>query len=220
MKKIKITIRLTLLFVTILTNVSLFCQEESGSIQLQQFSTGKDKIIFTVLDYETNEPLIGATIYSFNVKKILATTDIDGIAITEKKLKGNLEISYIAYYPFCFSLLENSIDSVVVWLKPEPIHYGYPVIDTTKKVDLSAYDGEYDAQLDLEEFKVKLLTTVEPSEEQILFAKNHNFEFKVYEGNEYYREAYNKVVLDFLNKKYERNIEEELREICWRNNQP
>lgn len=89
-----------------------------------------------------------------------------------------------------------------------------------KKIESPSIKGKNDAKLDLNEGKIQLLTTVETSEEQILFTKNHRFEFKVYKGGKYYRDAYNEVVIDFLNKKYERNIEENLREICWRNYQP
>ncbi len=103
---------LTILFVIVLFSVPSICQQDKSDKQIIQLATGKDKITFTVLDYETNEPLIGAAIYSFNLKKILATTDIDGVAITEKELKGNLEVSYIAYYSECFRLYENSIDSI------------------------------------------------------------------------------------------------------------
>jgi hypothetical protein len=210
---------LTILFVIALFSVPSICQPDKSDIQLIQLATGKDKITYTVFDYETNEPLIGAAIYSFNLKKILATTNIDGVAITEKELKGNLEISYIAYYPYCFRLFENNIDSVIVWLKPEPLHFGFEVIDTTQRIESPSIKAESDAKLELNEGKTQLLATIEPSEEQILFAKNHSFEFKVYEGNKYYREAYNEVVIDFLNNKFEKNIEEELREICWRNYQ-
>jgi len=209
------------LFVIVIFYNSSFCQQDNNDKHIIQLVTGKDKITFKVLDYETKEPLIGAAIYSFNLKKILATTDIDGIAITEKGLKGNLEISYIAYYSYCFRLDDNSIDSVIVRLIPEfGTYFITPVIDTTQKIESPSIKGENDAKLDLNEGKIRLLTTVEPSEEQILFSKNHRFEFKVYEGDKYYREAYNEVVIDFMSKKYERNIEENLREICWRNYQP
>lgn len=208
------------LFVIVLFKNSFYCQHDNSDIQIIQLVTGKDKIIFKVLDYETNEPLIGAAIYSFDINKILETTDIDGVIIAEKELKGNLEISYIAYYPYCFKLFDNSIDSVVVWLKPEPLHYGLEVIDTTKRIESPSIKAESEAKLDLTEGKIQLLSTFELLKEQILFAKNHSFEFKVYDGNKYYIEAYNEVVIDFLNKKYKRNIEEDLREICWRNYQP
>ena len=44
----------------------------------------------------------------------------------------------------------------------------------------------------------------------------YDFKFEIWAGNNYYREAYNEFVIDFLNKKFEKNIEEKLREICWR----
>ena len=113
MKKVKIIIGLTLLLITILFNNSVFCQEERADKQIRQFSTGKDKITFTIHDEENNEPLIGAEIYSFEQEKILAATDINGIAVTEKGLKENLEISYIGYFSLCFKLDDNNIDSVM-----------------------------------------------------------------------------------------------------------
>jgi hypothetical protein len=204
---------------TFSSNLS-FCQQDNGDKQIIQFATGKDKITFTVLDFETNEPLIGAAIYSFNLKKILANTDIDGVAITEKELKGNLEISYIAYDPHCFRLIENSTDSVIVWLQPAQLDYGYPVIDPTQKTESASINAESAAKLDLNKGKIQLLTTVKPSEEQILFAKQHSFVFKVYERNKHYIVTYNEVIINFLNNKFEKNIEEELREICWRIYQP
>jgi len=220
MKKIIIIMCFALLLVTMLPNISLFCQEESDNKQIKQFSTGKDKIIFKVLDYETYEPLIGASIYSFNLKKILATTDIDGIAITDKELKGNLEISYIAYDPYCFRLIENSTDSVIVWLQPAQLEYGLEVIDLAQKIESASINAESAAKLDVNKGKIQLLTAVKPSEEQILFAKQHSFVFKIYERDKHYIVTYNQVIIDFLNKKFEKNIEEELREICWRIYQP
>lgn len=212
---------LTLFFVVTFFNNFLLCQKNNCIGNISQFSSGKNQITFYILDCETNAPLIGAAIYSFNLKKILGTTDIDGIVITEKELKGNLEISYIAYYSDCFRLDVNSIDSVIVRLIPQSgTYFITPVIDTTQKIESPSTKGENDAKLDLNEGKIQLLTRVESSEEQILFAENHSFEFKVDEGDNYYREAYNEVVIDFLNNKYERNIEEDLREICWRNYQP
>jgi hypothetical protein len=210
-----------LLIALVLFISSSFCQQDNCIERITQFSTGKDKITFYILDCETNEPLIGAAVYSFNLKKILGMTDIDGIVITEKELKGNLEISYIAYYSDCFRLDDNSIDSIIVRLIPQSgTYFITPVIDTTQKIESSSTKGENDAKLDLNEGKIHLLTRVETSEEQILFAKNHSFEFKVDERDNYYREAYNEVMIDFLNKKFEKNIEEELREICWRIYQP
>lgn len=220
MKKLKIIIYLTLLLVTALLNNSIFCQQDVSDKQVIQFSTGKDKISFYVLDYETSEPLIGAEIYSFEQNKIVAITDIDGIAITEKVLKGNLEVSYIGYYPECFKLNNDSIDSVRVWLNATPPPPDLYVEDTSQKIESPSLKGESDARLDLNEGNIQLLNKTEPSEEQNTYAKHHGFKFKFWEGSKYYKEAYNEVVIDFLNKKFEKNIAEELRRICWRNYQP
>ena len=113
-------------------------------------------------------------------------------------------------------LFDNNIDSVLVWLKPTPPPPDIYVVDTTQKVDSSFFYGEKDAQLDLEEGNIQLLTDKGPTEEQNTYAEKHDFKFEIWAGNNYYREAYNEVVIDFLNKKFEKNIEEELREICWR----
>lgn len=209
-----------LLIVLILFISSSFCQQYNIDKQVIQLTTGKDKITFNIRDLDTDEPLIGAEIYSFNLKKMLATTDIDGVAITEKELKGNLEISYIGYYPYCFKLLNENIDSVIVQLKSIPPPPDIYVVDTTQKVDSSFFYGENDARLDLEEGKIQLFTDKAPTEEQNTYAEKHDFKFEIWAGNNYYREAYNEVVIDFLNKKFEKNIEEELREICWRIYQP
>ena len=179
MKKVKIIIGLTLLLITILFNNSVFCQEERADKQIRQFSTGKDKITFTIHDEENNEPLIGAEIYSFEQEKILATTDINGIAVTEKGLKENLEISYIGYFSLCFKLDDNNIDSVMLWLKPEPIYFWDGVVDfDTSKVS-PIKKGKSDAKKDLVENKIQLLTNTDPTEEQLYFAKSHDFEFNI-----------------------------------------
>lgn len=208
------------LFVIISLISSSFCQQDIDDKQVSQFSTGKDKITFIVLDYDTDEPLIGAEIYSFQQQKILATTDIDGIAITEKVLKGNLEVSYIGYYPECFKLNNDSIDSIKLWLKQAPLNFGDGIVNLDTNTVSPIEKGESDAKEDIIESKIQLLTGSDPAEEQLLYAENHNFEFKLWEGNKSYRAAYNEVVIAFLNKKFDINIEEELRRICWRNYQP
>ena len=211
---------LTILFVIVLFSVPSICQPDNSDIRIIQLATGKDNITFTVLDYETNEPLIGAEIYSFNLKKVLATTDIDGVAITENELVGNLEVSYIAYYSICFKLDDKSIDSIQLWMKPSPLNLGDGVVDLDTNTVSPSENGKIDSEQDLIDNKIQLLINSEPTEEQFIYAKNHNFKFKIWQGSKRYREAYNAVVIDFLNKKYERNIEEDLREICWRNYQP
>jgi len=118
----------TILIVLTLFDSLLFCQQDNCFEHINQFSTGKDKLTFTVFDYETKEPLIGAAIYSFDLKKILASTDIYGVARTDKGLEGNLEVSYIAYYSICFTLEDTSIDSVLLRMEPEFLNFGDGVV--------------------------------------------------------------------------------------------
>ncbi len=150
----------------------------------------------------------------------MATTDIDGVAITDKGIEGNLEVSYIAYYSICFKLYDKSIDSIKLQLIPMPLNFGDGVVDLDTISISPSEKGKIDSEHNLFANKIQLLTKSEPTEEQIIFAKNHNFEFIIWDGNNSYREAYNEVVIDFLNKKFDNNIEEDLREICWRNYQP
>lgn len=204
----------------VLSNISSHSQPYNCGENINQFSTGKNQITFYILDCETNEPLIGAAIYSFDLKKILGMTDIDGIVITEKEIKGNLEISYIGYYEFCFKLINENIDSVLVGLKFVPPPPDLYVVDTTKRSESLALKGELDAKFDLEKGIVQLFTIYEPTEEQIDYADKHGFTFKLLRQNRYYRDSYNELVIEYLNKKFEMNIEEELKAICWRNYQP
>lgn len=199
---------------------STYSQIDNCITNINQFTNGKDQITFYVTDCETNEPLIGAAIYSFNLKKILGMTDIDGVAITEKKIEGNLEISYIGYYEFCFKLINENIDSVFVGLKFVPPPPDLYVVDTTKRSESPALKGELDAKFDLEKGIVQLFTINKPTEEQIDYADKHWFTFKLLKENRYYRDSYNELVIEYLNKKFEMNIEEELKAICWRNYQP
>jgi hypothetical protein len=206
------------LFIVFIT--SSFCQHNNCNENINQYATGRDRITFYIFDCETNETLIGAMIYSFNKDKILGTTDLDGIIITDKGLIGNLELSYIGYYSICFQINNTNIDSISLWMKQMPLNYGPGIVDLDTNTISQSKQGEFDAQKDLIDGNIQLLMKSEPTEEQLLFAASHNFEFIVFEGNKSFREAYNEVVIDFLNKKFEKNIEDELRKICCRIYQP
>ncbi len=211
---------LTLFFLFVSFNISTFCQQDNCIENINQFTTGKDQLTFYVLDCETNEPLIGVTIYSFDQDKELATTDIDGVAKTAKNLEGNLEVSYIAYYSICFKLDDKSIDSIQLWMKPSPLNFGFDVVILDSNAILQMEKVKFDANKDLSEGKIQLLINSEPTEEQVIFAENHNFEFIFWEGDKSYPDAYNEVMMDFLKLEHNQNIEEELRAICWRIYQP
>ena len=210
-----------ILLVLILISNSLFCQQDNCIDHIKQFSTGKAKITYYTFDCETNEPLIGVTIYSFDKDSVLATSDIDGISITDKELEGNLEVSYVGYYPMCFKLFDFSIDSVILCLCQDIINRCLYVEDKNGKFafDSLIQKANDDAKSNLLDYDIKLLTKTLPSEEQISFAKSYSFNFELWEGPSYYREKYNGVVIDYLSEKFKINIEEELRKICWRNHQ-
>jgi hypothetical protein len=203
-------------------STSIYCQKSKCITNINQFTNGKYQITFYITDCETNEPLIGAIIYSFNKDEILGTSDLDGIVITIKGLSGNLEISYVGYYPACFKLINDSIDSIKVELKTD-LNIGcdfLPQDDSTKRTtDSLIHKSESDARLDISHGDIYLFTKVPPTNEQILFAENYSFSFIIWNELYYYREIYNKVVLDYLSEKFNLNIEEELRRICWRNHQ-
>jgi hypothetical protein len=196
-----------------------FCQDHYGTERVIQFSNGENKITFYIVDYEIDVPLIGAEIRSINLNKTLATTDIDGIAKIEKGLEGNLEVSYIGYDFICFKLNDNTIDSIIVRLKLD-INIGCGFVIDTFNIDSLLQIVKHNVQFDLNNGDIHLFTLMAPSEEHQFFAKDHLFVFEIWEGkNLIYKESYNNIILDYLSKKFDKNIEEELRKICWRNHQ-
>ncbi len=209
---------LTILFVISSFNCLIFCQQDNGDKQIIQLATGKEKITFKVLDYETNKPLIGAAIYSFNLQKILATIDIDGVATYSKGVRGTIEVSANNYSSVCFKLDSEKIDSIVVRLKFRLDHIMgsfYPTIsDDSLKIM-----AEFDANNDINEGEVFLYFSTELTEEQFIFSKNHLFTFKEWRKGGYsvYKTYYNEVVLNYLSKKFKTDIRQTLSEICWRN---
>lgn len=52
-----------------------------------------------VLDKDTKEPIIGATIMLEGTKKITAVSDQDGVFILSNQISRRIKISYIGYYP-------------------------------------------------------------------------------------------------------------------------
>ena len=210
-----------LISVTILLHYcpTSICQDLYGAERVIQFSNGANKITFYIVDYETDSPLIGAEINSINRNETLATTDIYGIATIEKGLEGNLEVSYVGYDFICFRLNDKSIDSIVVRLKLD-INIGCGFVRETFNYDSLLQIVKHNAQFDLNNGDIHLFTLMAPLEEQQLFAKDHSFMFEIWEGkNLSYKESYNNIILDYLSKKFDKDIEEELRKICWRNHQ-
>ena len=167
---------LTILFVIVLFSVPSICQPDSGDVQIIQLATGNDKITFSVFSHEFNEPIVGATIYSFNLKKNLITTDIGGCATLVKGITGIIEVSADNYRSVCFKLDSANIDTMVVRLKFRLDHImssSYPTIsdDSLRKM------AEFDANNDINEGEVFLYFSTELTVEQLMFSKNHSFTF-------------------------------------------
>jgi predicted peptidase len=201
-----------------LVNITLLCQSQNGSEQIIQRTIGQDIITVQVLDFHTDYPLIGASVYSRDLNDTISSTDINGMVTFEKSISQNFRISYIGYENFCFRIKDNTIDNVTVRLKMYiPLNIGFqvysPFVDSLQKT------GKSDAENDLEEDIVQLLCETTPTEDQKVFAQKYSFMFS--DGKDKtidYRGSYNKVVLDFLSDKYDVNIRKELDDICWINN--
>ncbi len=114
---------LTIIFILFIIPSIIYSQNDLDDEQVLQFSTGKVKITFKVVDSETGEPLIGASIFSFGLKKEIGKTDIDGIVKTSKGLEGNIEVSYIGYRTIHFKLNDNKVDSIFVRLKNVQLYF-------------------------------------------------------------------------------------------------
>ena len=185
--------------------------------QIIQLSTGKDKLIFNVVDSDDGEPLISAKIYSFNKKDNIAYTDINGNAEIEKGIPGSFEVSFIGYKSACFKIQDETIDSISVKLK----------IEVHLTDDYMVYNAEYDsacksakelAKYETKKGNVYLYYKNEPSDEQQDFAKGHSFYFKPWKGKfDEAMEIFNTEVINYLSEKFKADIWQELRAICWRN---
>jgi hypothetical protein len=198
------------------SNLSL-CQLDTDDNQVVQFSVGRDDIAFKVVDYKNDKVKIYATIYSFDLEKTLAVTDINGIATIDKGVKGTLEISTFDHTRFCFKLNSDSIDSVVVRLKHQIDHLMSstypPLTDDSLKVM-----AEIDAKKDLNKGEIFLYFSTELTGDQIEYSRNHSFVFKEWKsGYSPYKRFYNEIVINYLSDKFGTDIGEELREVCWRN---
>lgn len=214
----KIFSSLTLFISLFIVFNSSFCQQDNDDKQVVQFSTGNDRITFSVFSREFNKPLAGAQIYSINLKTILATTDIDGIAKLEKGVRETIEVSANNYSSVCFKLDSEIIDSIVVHLKFRLDHImgsSYPTLSD----DSLRCIAEFDANNDINGGELFLYYSTQLTEEQIIFSKNHSFKFNEWKRGGYsdYMLYYNEVILNYLSEKFKMDIRQALSEICWRN---
>lgn len=183
--------------------------------QVIQSIKGNDLISIKILDFETDEPIIGAVVYSLTSGDTLAITDIDGNASFNQGIKGIIEIIYVGYDPLCFKLNNDEIDNITARII-ENVDIGFKFYSYDRDSLWKA--AEYDADADLRSGIIRIIFNKEPSSEQMAFAENHSFNFYIDEKqNPDYYLSYNEVVLDYLSKKFNTDIREELKAICWRN---
>lgn len=183
--------------------------------QVVQSSKGSDLVSIKIIDFDTNEAIIGAVVYSLVTTDTLATTDIEGNGSFKKGVNGNLEIIYAGYDPLCFKLKSPEIDYIIARIKFN-VDFGLKVY--TYNVDSLLKAAEKDAETDLKSGIVRILTNDKLSEKQMTYAGNHSFVFyEMNNKNQDYQLTYNGIVLNYLCKKYGIDIREELRAICWRN---
>jgi hypothetical protein len=183
--------------------------------QVIQSVEGTDLISIKILDFETDQPIIGAIVYSLTSDDTLATTDIEGKASFNKGIKGNIEIIYVGYDPLCFKINNDEIDNITARI----------ILNVNIGCEFYTYDvdslwraAENDAELDLTNGIIRIIFNREPTSVQKTFAENHSFNFYIDEDqNPEYFLSYNEVVLDYLSKKFNTDIRKDLRAICWRN---
>ncbi len=183
------------------------------SKQIVQYNTGRSDIIFNLIDFDSNEPLIGADILSRDSNKSLAYTDVDGIAIVNNLMLEKYIVKYIGYKPFCFEIIDRSVDSIVIRLKPAQYEFGFMIYNYN--YDSLLIVAAKDAENDLLNGEVCLLYNEEPTDEQSEFAQNYNFEFTKMEKPSAYISVYNDVVLKYLDNKFNIDSRSALNNICW-----
>jgi hypothetical protein len=184
-----------------------------ASKQIVQYNTGRSNIIFNIIDFDSNEPLIGADILSRDSNQSLAQTDVDGIAVVNNLMLEKYVVEYIGYKPFCFEIIDKSVDSIVIRLKPVQFEFGLVIYNYDYDSLLIA--AAKDAENDLLNGEVRVLYNEEPTDEQSEFAQNYNFEFTKMEKPSAYLSVYNGVVLKFLDNKFNIDSKSALNNICW-----
>jgi len=196
--------RYSILFILI-TNHFLFSQNSNFEIK------GK------VIDSETSEPLIGATIDVLESKE-QTFTDIEGnFQLTITPDKNIIRVSFLSYKSFCTFLIDTLRNDLVIKLKPEPVWMGPPEI-LNYDVDSLLIKGKSDAEKDIQNSVYKLLQKYPITEVQDYYCKQYSFSFSVDTVNyREYKTAYNEIVLKNLSAKYGNKVLEILKSIDWVN---
>ena len=199
-----------------LISINSIAQNDYNGEQLIQTSNGQNEITFEILDFDSNEPLIGASIFSKELNKVLEQTNVEGKTKVNKLVSNNIRIDYIGYNSYCFKIKDNSIDHIIVRLILSDLDYGTPVVD--KKLEKIFPHKSLQAIKDIDSGIVKLYCYSIPTEEQLEFAKQFCFNFIIdNKKSSADKFNYNEEVLNYLDKKYNIQIRTKLSEICWRN---
>lgn len=199
-----------------------FPQSKYSENQIIQYSNGDSLLLFKIIDFDTDEPLIGVSIYSTTDKTKIGETDINGLFTCNKSLDNRLRFSYTGYEGVCFKLIDSTINEIIIRMK----NYSVPDCDliVTEAEDkfhqdnLDEVEAISDANKDIENNILQLFYRDELTEEQLEFASNYGFNFVDGKDKTWqYTYGYNRVVLYFLSNKHQIIIENRLKDICWFN---
>lgn len=109
--------RIFYLIVLTMSSIAIsFAQTEFDNLQIIEYKESKPKLRFEIIDYKTNEPLIGASIFNSEPKNLLAQTDVEGVAYVDKFITNSFIIEYVGYESIDFSLGALNADCIVVRL--------------------------------------------------------------------------------------------------------
>lgn len=123
MKRIIYLIVLTMTYIA-----NSFAQTEYDNLQIIVYKESKPKIKFEVIDYNTNEPIIGACIFNIDPKSLLAQTDVDGVAYIDKFITNSFIVELGGYESVSFTLGAQNADCIVVRMFLTEFDGGFEVV--------------------------------------------------------------------------------------------
>jgi len=177
----------------------------------------KFKINGKVIDSETSEPLIGASISVLESSE-KSSTDIEGnFQLLIAPNKNIIKVSYLSYNSSCTFVRDTLPNNLIIKLKSKPVWMSGPEIFNYNKDSLSTKGG-LDAEKDIQNNIFKLIQKYPITEVQEYYSKQYSFYFFVDTINyREYRIAYNEIVLNNLSAKKDNKLLEILKSIDWEN---
>jgi len=177
----------------------------------------KFKINGKVIDSETSEPLVGASISVLESSE-KTSTDIEGnFQLLIAPNKNIIKVSYLSYNSSCTFVRDTLPNNLVIKLKSKPVWMTGPEIFNYNKDSLSTKGG-LDAEKDIQNNIFKLIQKYPITEVQEYYSKQYSFYFFVDTINyREYRMAYNEIVLKNLSAKNDNKLLEILKSIDWEN---